>query len=351
MRPSCARPGTHATARRSRGGAATPRAPGWRAGSPRRCRSRARSGSPARAGCDGRRRRSGRSARSAGTSARARRRGGRSCPTGGRARRSSPDSGGGRGRARAPRGSLRARSVSAPAGAPAGSPRRAHGRSARTPSRSRSGRPGRAASRAAAAAARAGRQRRVLGVLRAVVGDQHRALRGGVRMGPDQGGQLGPEDLARDRDALRLADRLGGDPLRRRVARLLPDGLVAPGAARRLRVGRVDDPLAPALGVDQLELVLEARDVRRRRGQLPRLAAALQLVRQPVAELVGEADGRRGVVAGRGAGSGFRSRECVDCVPIRAQNRPFGTGRAVSDTRRRARAQLSRLLPALEEER
>ena len=113
-------------------------------------------------------------------------------------------------------------------------------------------------------------------------------------MGPDQGGQLGPEDPARDRHALGLAHRLpsGGDPVRRLVARLLPDGLVAPGAARRLRVGRVDDPLAPALGVDQLELVLEAGDVRRRRRQLPRLAAARQLVRQPLAELVGEADGR-----------------------------------------------------------
>ena len=156
MRPSCARRGTRATARRSHGGAATPRAPGWRAGSPRPCRTRARSGSPARAGCDGRRRRSGRSARSAGTSARARRRGGRSCPTGERARRSSPGSGGGRGRGRAPRGSLRARSVSAPAGVPAGSPRQAHGRSAPTPSRSRSCRPGRAALRVAVAAARAG---------------------------------------------------------------------------------------------------------------------------------------------------------------------------------------------------
>ena len=46
----------------------------------------------------------------------------------------------------------------------------------------------------------------------------------------------------------------------------------------------------------------------------------------------------------REAGSEFRSRECVDCVPIHAQNCRFGTGWAVSDTRRRRRRQVPRLL-------
>ena len=185
-------------------GAATPRARGWRAGSPRRCRRRARSGSSARAGCGGRRRRSGRSARSAGTSARGRRRGGRSCPTGGRARRSSPGGGGERGGARARRGSRRGRSASARAEAPAGSPRRARGRSGPRPSRSRSGRPGRAAS-ARSGGSRPSRveQGRVLGVLGAVVRDEQRARSVASGMGPDERGQLGAEDAARDRHALR----------------------------------------------------------------------------------------------------------------------------------------------------
>ena len=111
-------------------------------------------------------------------------------------------------------------------------------------------------------------------------------------MGPDQGRKIGLQDPARDRHALGLADGLCADPVGRRVARLLPHGLVAPGAARSLRIRRVDDPFALAVRVDQLELVLEAGHVGRRRGELPGPASARELVRQPVAELVREADGR-----------------------------------------------------------
>ena len=163
--------------------------------------------------------------------ARSSRRGGRSCRTGGRARRSSPGGAGACGRARARRGSRRARSGSAPSGAAGGSPRRAPASTAPRRSRSRSGRPGRSAPREAAAAARDSvSERRVLDVLGAVVRDEERAALGRVRMRPDQGRQLELEDPALDRDRLRLADRFVRDPGGRLVAGLLPDGLAPPRA-------------------------------------------------------------------------------------------------------------------------
>ena len=74
------------------------------------------------------------------------------------------------------------------------------------------------------------------------------------------------------------------------IAGLLPHGLVAPWARRPPGILGIDDPLTAPVGIDQLELVLEARDVRRGRSQLPRPAVPGQLVRQPLAQLVGEAD-------------------------------------------------------------
>ena len=154
MRPNCGRRGTRAGERRSRGHGATPRVPGSRPGSPRRCRMQARSGSSARDGCGGRRRRSARSARSAESASRSSRPGERSCPTGGRGRRSSPGGAGGCGRGRARPGSPRARSGTERPVAGEGSPRRAPASSAPRPSRSRSGRPARSGRHGAVAAAR-----------------------------------------------------------------------------------------------------------------------------------------------------------------------------------------------------
>ena len=167
-----------------------------------------------------------------------RRRAGRSCPTGGRARRRCPDGGGGHGRARARRGSRRGR-----CGSRRGRERgqdlvgERTGVAGARRVRSRSGRPGRSGSRAAAAARRAGSAREECSAYSGPsCATSIGLLLGRVGMGPDERGQLGLQDAARDRDGLGLAARLGVEPGRRLVAGLLPHRLVAPGPAGRLRV-------------------------------------------------------------------------------------------------------------------
>ncbi len=147
-----------------------------------------------------------------------------------------------------------------------------------------------------------------------------------------------------DRHRLDFAHGVRRHPGGRLVSRLLPDRLLAPRAARRLRVRGVEDPLARAVGGDQLELILEPGHVRCRRPELPAPAAAGQLVRQALARARARGGRPRVCAAGRGAGSGAPSRKCVECASIRARNRLFRPGAAVSDTRRRGPAWLSRLL-------
>ena len=112
-------------------------------------------------------------------------------------------------------------------------------------------------------------QRRVLGVLRPVVGDEQRAALRRLGMRPDQRGQIGLEDPARDRDRLRLADRLRPRPTRRLVAGLLPHRLVPPWPDLPSSGSPGRAPTRCGRAVDQLELVLEACDVGCGRGQLP----------------------------------------------------------------------------------
>ena len=257
-----------------------------------------------------------------------RRRAGRSCPTGGRARRSSPGSGGG----------VEERERAEARAEPDPSRRRRQRRqdllgeragvAGARPSRSRSGRPGRAALRAAAAAGRAGsgvpsarrtparRARSSIGLCAVASGwAQIRAGSSARRI------WLGIVTLSGLADSGSAPTQSGGV-----VARLLPDGLVAPGAARRLRVGRVDDPLAPC--PSRRSARTGTRSARRRAPARPAPTPCRGASARAAAGRGARARGGRprGAGAGRGAGSGFRSRECVDCVPIRAQNRSFADG-------------------------
>ena len=134
----------------------------------------------------------------------------------------------------------------------------------------------------------------MLGVLRAVVGDQHRALSGGVRMGPDQGGQLRPEDLARDRHALRLAHRLRRrpSPAARTPApprRTCPPRGRSPSSGWPGRRSTRSCPCASSSSNWYSKRATSGAGAASSHD-LPRRC---QLVRQPVAELVGEADGRQ----------------------------------------------------------
>ncbi len=131
----------------------------------------------------------------------------------------------------------------------------------------------------------------MLGVLRPVVRDEHRAALGRVGMRPDEGGQLGLQDAARDRHGLGLAERLGVEPGRRLVAGLLPHRLVAPRPARRLRVVGVDHPLAAAAPSISSNWYSKRATSGAGAVSSQDCAAPRELVRQPVAELVREADG------------------------------------------------------------
>ena len=158
-------------------------------------------------------------------------------------------------------------------------------------------------------------------------------------MRPDQRGQLAPEDPARDRHPLRLAERLRRRATPAARSRAPPRRTCRP-TGRCAVFGFAGSTIHSlrAVAVDQLELVLEARDVGRGRGELPGPAAAAS-ARAAAARAAGGRGGRRrGAGADRGGGSGARSRKCVECVQIRAQNRPFRAGRAVLDTRQRPAA-------------
>ena len=191
----------------------------------------------------------------------------------------------------------------------------------------------------------------VLGVLRPVVGDEHRTALGRLGMRPDEGGELGLQDAARDRDGLGLAARFGFEPGRRLIAGLLPHRLVAPWPARRLRVVGIEHPLAAAAAVDQLELVLEACDVRCGRGQLPAGAVPRELVRQPLAQLVCEADGGEATAWIGELEADFDHGSVSIACQFTRRTVLLGLVRAISDTRRRRCGQIPRLLQAQEEDR
>ena len=138
-------------------------------------------------------RRSARCGRSAGTSARGGRGGGRSCRTAGRARRTSRGAAGARGAAPARRGSRPCRSGSMRRRMTGGSHRRAPARSGRRRSRSRSGRPARAGPRVAAAACRgASRATECSAYSGPSWATQQRAALVGVRMRPEERGKRAP---------------------------------------------------------------------------------------------------------------------------------------------------------------
>ena len=131
----------------------------------------------------------------------------------------------------------------------------------------------------------------MVGVLRAVVGDEQRAALVGVRMAPAQGREVGAQDPAAKSDGFGSAQRFGVEPGRWPVAAKLEHRLLAPGAGRAEWILGVDDPLRAAAPVDELELVLEPVDIRHGGDELPGAAAARKAVRQTW-NLVRELDAR-----------------------------------------------------------
>ena len=160
-------------------------------------------------------------------------------------------------------------------------------------------------------------------VLRAVVGQQQPQRRAGLDVGRAPHARPRPSRRARARGSRPRRSgpgRLGLQPRRRLVARQLEHRLLAERARRALRVAGVEDPLGAAVGVVDLELVLEPlarpqvelEHPRRRRGAERRVGQVQTL-------------GRRTAVTYRWSGSATRNVSGTRLV-----SRPAAPGRRLS---------------------
>ena len=226
------------------------------------------------------------------------------------------------------------------AGAAGGSPRRAPASNAPRPSRSRFGRPARSAPHGAAAAARDRSERAEC----STYSGPSWATSSGLRSVASGCAQISAGSSAlRMRlaivTAFGLADRLRRRPTRAARSRAPPTRTCSPTGpdARFGFSGSRIHSLRP-FAVDQLELVLEARDVGGGARQLPGTAVPGQLVRQPLAQLVGEADGGE-ATARIGDVEAELDHGSVSSVWKFARRTVLsGRVRAVSDTRQRPAA-------------
>ena len=157
------------------------------------------------------------------------------------------------------------------------------------------------------------RQPRQLRVLGAVVGHEQRqrVAVAGVGRAPDPHRDVPPEATARSGQlALGSLGLRRVQPRRRLVAVQQQHRLLPERAGRAQRVGGVEDQLAAAVRVHQLQLVLEPGDRRRADVERPVLAGALVLERRQVGA---EAHGRVALVR---IGEAQQHAEDHQCTPF-----------------------------------